>query len=774
MSLRTSLVISGDSEGAQRAVKEMDAAVARSEGQLSEYQRAYYRTDAAIKELAKAQAEATREIEASRAAYKAGEISLEQYNQELLETRTGLSLVEADYRKTRSELHKFAAANDNVGQTARFGRHHLSNLSYQLQDVFIAAQMGQDPLQILIQQGGQIGQIMGDAGVGVGGLTKEVGRMALKFGPAIIAVGAGAAAFALLKDEVEEGFDADGIIDGLDLTEKQLEKLENRTLTFGDVIGGVWDTIVDDTQNNLTAALDAMGIDAGEVFDWIVEAAKTGMNAVIGYITLVPRVLASSWSIIPSAAADVFISAANGGIGAIERLVQGAIARINGFIKGVNSLGLFELDIIGLPQFKRLENEVAGASGRLASVAGQAVRDTLERDYIGEFADRTEDNIANRFRDRILNDAGKPDKPNQRRDRAGGLSDAERDRQRRIQETERFIKGLREEIEAIGLDEKALRQLEIQRAKEAAVTAEQRGQIEYLNQERERAIALEESRQRTLGIGEAIKGVREEIAALEREAQAVGLVGLEREQLLLQLEHEAALRPLLQQLSDATAAGHLKEAEAIRDQIDAMQERYALDVQIGNATEVHRAQADAAERSAQSYRHLQRAAAGALSEIALYGEGAMGVMKRLALSIADAVLQANLLGEGPLAGIFGGGGAGGLLGSLFGAIGFGGGRATGGPVSPGEFYAVNERSTAPGFFFPVGPGRIEPPSNDNPSRGAGAAGARPIFFDLRGAVVTDDLLRQMNAIARRTSGAVVSQYDRDLWSRIEQKGAREG
>ena len=805
MTLRTALVVSGDTESAQRAVAEIDAAVAKSEAQLSDYERAYHKTDAAIARLAKAQAEAKREIDASNAAYKAGEISLEQYNQELLETRTGLGLIEADYRKARGELHKFSAANDNVGNSARFNRHHLTNLSYQLQDVVIAAQMGQDPLQILLQQGGQIGSIMGDAGVGVGGLTKEIVRMAMKFGPALLAIGAGTAALALLKDEVEEGFDADAIIDGLDLTGKQLEKLENRSLTFGDVIGGVWDAIVDDTQNKVTAALEAMGIDAGEVFDWIVEAAKTSMNAVYGYVTLVPRVLQESWSLIPAAAGDIMVSAANAGIAAIEGLVKGAIERINGFIQGINSLGLFELDLLGMPQFRRLENEWVGGAGRLGSAAGKAATDSFTRDFLGDAADFFTPYIGQRFSDRILGEAG--DRDNSRSPgrsgggRAGGLSDEERALKRANEETDRFIASLREEIEAIGLDEKALRQLEIQRAKESAVTSEQVAAIEELNQKREKALDLEESRQRANTLRDETDGINGSIAALEREAQAIGLVGWERERLLLKLEDQAQMDALLADLSRAKASGTQEEIDAIRAQIEALQTRNALEVQIGDAAEVHRAQSEAAERTAESYRHLQRSAAGALAEITLYGEGASDVMKRLALSIADAALQAALLGEGPLAGIFGGGSGGligGLLGSIFSSGGssgggglagaaastssgglagaaasvFGGGRASGGPVSPGQFYAVNERSTAPGFFFPVGPGRIESPSNDNAARTAGSSTPAPMFFDMRGAVITEDLLKQVNMIARNTAGAAVSRYDQQLPERIEEQVAR--
>ncbi|MEL7683236.1 phage tail length tape measure family protein [Citromicrobium bathyomarinum] len=774
MTLRTALIVSGDTESAQRAVAEMDAAVAKSEAQLTDYQRAYHKTDAAIAELARAQAEATREIEATRAAYKAGEISLEQYNRELLETKTGLGLIEADYRKARSEMHKFAAANDNVGQSAKFGRHHLSNLSYQIQDIVIAAQMGQDPLQIFLQQGGQIGQIMGDAGVGVGGLTKEIGRMAIKFAPAIIAVGAGTGAIALLRDEVSKGLDTDAIIDGLNLTEKQLERIENRSLTFGDVIGGVWDAMVDDLNNKVGTALDAMGLDAAEVFEWIVEAAKRMANGILGWVTLVPRVLAESWSLIPSAASDIFISAANAGIGAIEALVQGAAARINGFLLGINQLGLFEIDLMAMPQFKRLENQTVGAAGRLGDAAGRAFQDTFQRNFIGEVGDAASPFIAERQRNRLLEEAGDPETGRTGGQRgAGRLSDEEREFKRRFEETQRFIDALREEIEAIGLDERALRQLEIQRAKETAATSDQVRAIDELNERREKALALEESRQRAAAARESIKGIEESIGGLEREAQALGSIGWEREKLLLRMEYEAELKQLLQGLSQALAAGYEDEAAAIRAQIDALQMKNALEIQIGDASEVHREQADAAERNAESYRHLGRSAAGALSQIAIYGEGASGVMKRLALSIADAFLQANLLGEGPLAGIFGGGGgAGGLIGSLLGAIGFGGGRASGGPVSPGQIYAVNERSTAPGFFLPVGPGRIEPPSNDNPAGGGRGGQAAPVYFDMRGAVVTEDLLRQAEQIARSTSGAMIGRYDSELPDRIDAHVAR--
>ncbi len=76
--------------------------------------------------------------------------------------------------------------------------------------------------------------------------------------------------------------------------------------------------------------------------------------------------------------------------------------------------------------------------------------------------------------------------------------------------------------------------------------------------------------------------------------------------------------------------------------------------------------------------------------------------------IAEAVLQASLLGQGPLAGLFGtsptgGGSVGGLLGGLFKGL-FG--RASGGPVARGQAYRVGENG--PEMFIPNTNGRIAP------------------------------------------------------------------
>jgi hypothetical protein len=87
-------------------------------------------------------------------------------------------------------------------------------------------------------------------------------------------------------------------------------------------------------------------------------------------------------------------------------------------------------------------------------------------------------------------------------------------------------------------------------------------------------------------------------------------------------------------------------------------------------------------------------------------------------------------------------GGGGFLSGLF-----GGARATGGPVGPGRAFLVGERG--PELFVPSGNGNIVA----NKFMGAGGGGPVVNNFDLRGAVVTEELYRQMQLIGAQAAQA---------------------
>jgi hypothetical protein len=91
------------------------------------------------------------------------------------------------------------------------------------------------------------------------------------------------------------------------------------------------------------------------------------------------------------------------------------------------------------------------------------------------------------------------------------------------------------------------------------------------------------------------------------------------------------------------------------------------------------------------------------------------------------------------------------LGSIIGGA-FGGFRANGGPVVPGKAYVVGERRAE--LFVPRVPGDIRP------SVGGGGRGVQQVVqhFDLRGAVVTEDLYRPLEARSQAAEirGAMVA------------------
>lgn len=138
-------------------------------------------------------------------------------------------------------------------------------------------------------------------------------------------------------------------------------------------------------------------------------------------------------------------------------------------------------------------------------------------------------------------------------------------------------------------------------------------------------------------------------------------------------------------------------------------------------------------------------------------------LRRLALSFVEMAGQALIMGQGPLATLFG------ISGGLFnfggaapagaGAGGFGGFRAAGGPVSPSRAYVVGERG--PEIFVPRLPGDIIPHGRGVVS---GSGGIATININLAGA--NGD--RAIAEIARASVMQGLMEYDEALPGRVRQ------
>lgn len=113
--------------------------------------------------------------------------------------------------------------------------------------------------------------------------------------------------------------------------------------------------------------------------------------------------------------------------------------------------------------------------------------------------------------------------------KTAALTEEQKALQRRNEETERFISQLEDEIEKIGLSDKALRALEITKAKAVATTDEQRERIDQLSEARERALAAVEAENKAIeanrkmwaeALGHAQRVVQEAREAMDAQVNA--------------------------------------------------------------------------------------------------------------------------------------------------------------------------------------------------------------------------------------------------------------
>jgi hypothetical protein len=109
-----------------------------------------------MNDLAAAQARATTENAQAKAAYKAGEITLEAYNRRLLENKVALAAVQAQHAAAQKSLSGFEGQLSGVTQMAGAQRQGMQQLSFQLNDIATMYALGARPMQIFASQSGQV------------------------------------------------------------------------------------------------------------------------------------------------------------------------------------------------------------------------------------------------------------------------------------------------------------------------------------------------------------------------------------------------------------------------------------------------------------------------------------------------------------------------------------------------------------------------------------------------------------------------------------------
>ena len=306
-----------------------------------------------------------------------------------------------------------------MGNSSRLASHHSMNLFHQLNDVFVSLSSGQKPMTVFIQQGSQIGGIMAQAGIGVGGLARALlgmasaAAMAVLTNPVLLAAAAAAAAafiaFKSFQSSVEDSGALKEYAKSLGLTSKEMKDLGPVGITAMDVIKGVWKTISDGL--GLQRVFSAIGNFFSQLFSGIAGTAFELTAGLYGVFVGTYRGIIRVWDMLPAAFGDLVISAVNATIRGLERMMNLGIDAINKLVTQANRiLSLLEMPTLSLVpkiDIPEIQNQYAGAANKAAGAFVGEIRNATAqaRSTMVSIGGTISDNIIGAAQDRLATSA---------------------------------------------------------------------------------------------------------------------------------------------------------------------------------------------------------------------------------------------------------------------------------------------------------------------------------------------------------------------------------
>lgn len=460
-------------------------------------------------------------------------------------------------------LKATAAQHDAVAVAGQRNAQSLRMVAIQLPDIVQGLLTGQKPLQVFLQQGGQIAQIGMMAEGGLKGMAAQIGRAALGFWPLAVAAGAGVLAIKGFQSAANDGADMKKYAASLGLTQKEIRHLTDLHVTFGDTAKAVFQVagraIWDGIGPGVTTAWNTMQ----EWLSWLGGAVKSTVNFLIGGFVGAYQAVSKTWQQFPAVMGDVFLSAVNSSVEAINRLIRKAVEGVNGFISSANTI----LDKVGLhlpgldaPEIAKVNNQFAGAAKTFSKTMTDELKKAQSVDYLGQVGTAITEQARKNARDRIKAQAeskGYLDPDKAKTDRhAEQLA-------REAEATEAQIRNLYALADAYKVSGAAALIAEA-RVKAESQAIKQRADIEAAV-ERQIRLAIAQR------VSDAAKGTlasREQAAAQERINAMVsaGLVPAERASDLVR--DQIAELPLLAALQVSQQRGYAKEIDAAKRALD--------------------------------------------------------------------------------------------------------------------------------------------------------------------------------------------------------------
>lgn len=159
---------SSQARGAAKALGDLNSATIRAANGAAKFDRTMRGADGRFKSTSSALRENREEIERLAQAYNPVLAAQIRFRDESIKTGVAVKagVITEQQRidilqRTKASLDATSAAASRFGRSQEVATHHVSNLSFQLNDIGMMMALGQNPFMLMMQQGPQVAQILG-------------------------------------------------------------------------------------------------------------------------------------------------------------------------------------------------------------------------------------------------------------------------------------------------------------------------------------------------------------------------------------------------------------------------------------------------------------------------------------------------------------------------------------------------------------------------------------------------------------------------------------
>lgn len=271
----------------------------------------------------------------------------------------------------------------------------------------------------------------------------------------------------------------------LGLNEKQLDQLKKKGtdtgITMGDSFKGFFMTVKDLIVEAFGPQIEWLKKAFSTAYDWIVKGTVFTIKAIVGSFVGAFYAIKAAWKVFPSMIGDVFYSAVNLAINAINWLVKKSIDGLNFFVGKANTLlpEGWQIKEVSAPQISNVDNPYAGkAKEGIGAIKGAAQEGfNAGSSSVDSFGKRWQDNSEKAAKDRISEDAGEPGATSAGPRAKTGGGDKETEFEKQAKAAKEYAASLREETAEIGKNAVQLKMMAAERAAALAPTKELKQEI---------------------------------------------------------------------------------------------------------------------------------------------------------------------------------------------------------------------------------------------------------------------------------------------------------